>query len=145
MSCPTVSLKTQGVSFFDLNVCAWMCNQANLSGCNVELFLKDWLQIFWGGYDEIALLLCGETHLSLEFCLFLKVICPNEANGTISSQQTESSLPTVCLLRCFLICEGFLGQRWPSIFNILSAFRMKLHHRVQDFISCTGMKNLLYE
>lgn len=32
----------------------------------------------------------------------------------------------------------------PFIFNILSALDIKLHHRVEDFISYTGIETQLY-
>lgn len=32
----------------------------------------------------------------------------------------------------------------PSIFNILSALDIKLHHRVEDLISYTGIETQLY-
>lgn len=105
MSCPTVSLKTQGVSLFDLNVCIWMCKQANLLGCNVELFLKGWLQIFWSNYDEIALLLCGETCLSWGFS-FVFCDLPHEANGTISSEANRIFSP-----HSFIFWDAFSSVR----------------------------------
>lgn len=143
ITCQCFTLHLLGLNL----LCTWMCKQVKLSWWNEELFFTDWLQIFWDMMRALRNSFVGETHLAWEFCFVSVntglVLWPDEANATIPKEQTDSSLSTVCLLRCFLVSQGLLGQRCPSIFKILSAFGIKLCHRVQDLISCTDMETPL--